>query len=36
VTVALQWDYAAWTPRPARFTDAVQNVDAQSAANNNG
>jgi len=36
VTVALQWDYAAWTPRPARFTDAVQNVDAQAAANNNG
>jgi hypothetical protein len=30
VVVALQWDYAAWTPGAARFCDEVQKVDAES------
>jgi hypothetical protein len=30
IVVALQWDYAAWTPGAARFTEEVQKLDAQS------
>lgn len=30
VVVALQWDYAAWTPRAASFTDEVQELAHQS------
>jgi hypothetical protein len=30
VVVALQWDYAAWTPRAATFTDEVEKLAASS------
>jgi hypothetical protein len=30
VVVALQWDYAAWTPRAAAFTDEVEKLAASS------
>ena len=33
VVVALQWDYAAWTPRAASFTDEVQQLAHQSGNN---
>jgi len=28
--VALQWDYAAWTPRAAAFTEEVQKLASES------
>ncbi len=30
VVLALQWDYAAWTPRAASFTDQIQGLAQQS------
>ena len=30
IVVALQWDYAAWTPRAATFTDEVEKLAAAS------
>jgi hypothetical protein len=33
IIVALQWDYAAWTPGAAQFTDDVQKLAAQSGEN---
>jgi hypothetical protein len=33
IIVALQWDYAAWTPGAAQFTSDVQNLAAQSGEN---
>ena len=30
VVVALQWDYAAWTPGAAMFTEQVQKLASQS------
>jgi hypothetical protein len=35
VIVALQWDYAAWTPGAAQFTSDVQKLAAQSGENKN-
>jgi hypothetical protein len=33
IIVALQWDYAAWTPGAAQFTSDVQKLAAQSGEN---
>src|SRR2546430_4543340 len=33
IVVALQWDYAAWTSGPGSFTNAVQQLAAQSGKN---
>jgi hypothetical protein len=30
VVLALQWDYAAWTPRAAAFTGQIQDLAHQS------
>jgi hypothetical protein len=35
ITVALQWDYAAWTSGAAQFTSSVQKLAAQSGGNKN-
>ena len=33
IIVALQWDYAAWTPGAANFTDEVQKLSGKSGQN---
>ena len=35
ITIALQWDYAAWTSGAAGFTNDVQKLAAQSGKNTN-